>query len=69
MSNILLISNSPDFAADLKEQLELYASDFRVFEQWTDDIIFDIAVVDDSPKTVADLQQKLRQAHKDNIGS
>lgn len=62
MSNILLISNSPDFAADLKEQLELYASDFSVFEQWTDDIIFDIAVVDGSPKTVADLQQKLRQA-------
>ncbi len=61
MSNILLISNSPDFAADLKEQLELYASDFNVFEQWDDDIIFDAAVVDDLPETVASLQQKLRR--------
>lgn len=62
MPNILLISNSPQLASDLKEQLELYASDFNVFEQWEDGVIFDVAVVDNSSETVTDLEQKLRQA-------
>lgn len=62
MPNILLLSSESDFALDLKEQLELYATDFNVFDQWFDDTIFDVAVVDDQPQALADLQQKLRQA-------
>ena len=61
MPNILFVSSENDFASDIKDQLELYATDFNVFDQWSDDIIFDIAVVDDLPQKLVELQQKLRQ--------
>ena len=69
MSNILLISDNQSFATDLKEQLELYATDFKVFEQWDDGVIFDVAIVDDSLDVVSDLHQKLRQSPIIYLGS
>ena len=61
MPNILLTSSAVDFAADLKEQLELYAPNFNIFDQWSDGVIFDAAIVDDDPRLVIELKQKLRQ--------
>lgn len=60
MPNILLISSVPDFSSDLKEQLELYAPEFNVFDNWSDDIIFDVAIIDEIPDYVIGLRNRLR---------
>lgn len=62
MANVFLFSPSSDFAADLKEQLRLYASDFEVFDEWSDEVIFDAAVVDEDITLASELKQKLRKA-------
>ena len=62
MANILFVSKSDDFALDVKEQLKLYTEGFAVFDEWNEDIIFDMAVVDDSVDSVKELQKKIRKS-------
>ena len=62
MANILFISKSDDFALDIKEQLKLYTEGFVVFDEWSEDTIFDMAVVDEDIDSVKDLQNKLRKS-------
>ncbi len=62
MANILFVSKSDDFALDVKEQLKLYTEGFAVFDEWNEDIIFDMAVVDDDVDSVKELQKKIRKS-------
>ena len=61
MANVLLLSDTELFRNDLKEQFNLYIPDFEVFENYAEDVIFDAAIIDDSPRKIADLQGVLRQ--------
>ena len=45
MANILFVSKSDNFAHDIEEQLKLYTEGFSIFDEWNEDIIFDMAVV------------------------
>lgn len=62
MANVLLFSPSADFAADLKEQFGLYAPELVVFDDWSDEVVFDAAVVDGDSKKARQLQSRLRNA-------
>jgi len=61
MTNILFLSESELFRNDLKEQLALYAPNFEIFEQYAEETVFDIAIVDELPKKLRELQSHLRQ--------
>lgn len=54
MPNLLFLSSNPDFAADLKDQLRLYASEFNVFEADDPETFFDMVLLDERPEKVKD---------------
>nr|QIM10606.1 DNA-binding response regulator [uncultured Alphaproteobacteria bacterium] len=62
MANLLLISPSDDFAADIKEQFGLYAPDVAVFSEWSEGVVFDAAIVDEDWDKACLLGGKLRNA-------
>lgn len=57
MPNLLFLSSSPLFSEDFKEQLELVAPDFNFYDQYRDDVVFDVAIIDQhqniSPSIIA----------------
>lgn len=61
MANILLLSSSEEFFTDLKEQINLNAADFAVYGEKKDDVVFDVAIVDEDWKQTVLLQKKLRK--------
>ena len=61
MANILLLSSSEEFYTDLKEQINLNAADFAVYGEKNDDVVFDVAIVDENWKQAVLLQKKLRK--------
>lgn len=62
MANVLLFSRSSGFAADIKEQFGLYAPELIVFDDWSDDVVFDAAVVDEDAEKARLFQSRLRNA-------
>lgn len=62
MANILLISPSAAFADDIKEQFGLYAPDLILFDEWSDEVIFDAAVIDEDLEQARLFKDKLRSA-------
>ena len=55
MPNLLFLSLSPLFTEDFKEQIELVAPDFNVYDQYNDDIVFDAVIIDqlqDFPQSI-----------------
>ena len=62
MPNILFVSSSPILSVDLREQLDLYAPEFTIVEEWSEDVVFDAAIVDEDAEYVVNLQKRLRQA-------
>ncbi|MBP3545672.1 MAG: response regulator transcription factor [Alphaproteobacteria bacterium] len=62
MANILFVSKSDNFAHDIEEQLKLYTEGFSIFDEWNEDIIFDMAVVDDDIDSVKELQKRIRKS-------
>lgn len=58
MPNILFISENQTFANDLKEQINLYAKDFEIYDK-DDNILFDVMIIDDN----IDIFKEMRNHH------
>lgn len=58
MPNILFISENQNFANDLKEQINLYAKDFEIYDK-DDSILFDVMIIDDN----IDIFKEMRSHH------
>lgn len=59
MSRVLLISENEAFSADLKQQLELLEN-WEVQENYSPDVVFDAAVIDDDAGKAGELDGCLR---------
>lgn len=59
MPNILFLSSDADFAADLSEQISLYAKDFTVLDHDDDTSLIDMIILDEQ----ADKLDELRLSH------
>ena len=56
MPNILLLSDNKDFAADLSEQITLYAHDFTVLPQDDENSLIDMIILDEKPQDLENLR-------------
>ncbi len=56
MPNILLLSNNEDFAADLSEQITLYAHDFTVLPQDDENSLIDMIILDERAQDLKTLR-------------
>lgn len=59
MANILLISQNAILAQDIKEQLQLYAKDFVVYDEIEDEVVFELVVVDEQIDVLPIIQSKM----------
>lgn len=59
MPNILFISDNNDFAADLSEQISLYAKDFNIMNQDNPQAMIDMIILDEK----SDLLPEIRKEH------
>ena len=56
MPNILLLSDNKDFAADLSEQIMLYAHDFTVLPQDDENSLIDMIILDEKAEDLENLR-------------
>lgn len=59
MSNLLLVCANPLLAQDLKSQLELYVPDLTVYENYDEETVFDVAVVDEQVSAAEEIRARL----------
>lgn len=56
MPNILFLSSNTDFAADLSEQINLYAKDFSILDHDDDINLIDMVILDEQPDKLAEIR-------------
>lgn len=58
MPNILFLSSNSDFAADLSEQINLYAKDFSILDQDDDINLIDMVILDERPDKLPEIRNR-----------
>ncbi len=56
MPNILFLSSDPEFAADLSEQINLYAKDFSILDHDDDTSLIDMIILDEQADKLMELR-------------
>ena len=61
MAKILFLSKNELFAEDIKNQLQIYATDFEVLTEDDDNAVLEVVIVDEMPEKIVELQRKMHK--------